>query len=148
MSGKRHSESTLKSGARWVFAISMIAVGLSHFYALPFFMAIVPPWLPMPELMIYISGVFEILGGVGLLVPATRRFSGWGLVALFVAVYPVNIHMLVNDVYPPDVTPNRLLLWARMPIQAIFVVWALWVANIWPRTQSSLAQTTAEEANR
>ena len=87
-----------------------------------------PPYLPAHIELVYISGIFEVLGGIGLLVPQTRRWAAWGLIALLVAVYPANIHMLVNDVYLPDMPQERWILWARMPMQFI-LGWATFVAG-------------------
>ena len=77
--------------------------GVGHFTNEAFFLAIVPPWLPYPLLMVQISGVAEIAGGVGILIPQLRRLAGWGLLALLVAVYPANIHMaLASRAVPGD----------------------------------------------
>ena len=119
--------------ARYALSLSMVWVGITHFTRLDFFMAIVPPWLPEPVLLIYVSGFFEILGGLGLLVEGARRFAGYGLVALYVAVYPVNIYMLTEGVFPPGVPQERWLLYARMPFQLLFILWALWAAEIFPK---------------
>ena len=123
----------LRTLGRWLLAASYISVGVSHFTNPAFFLAIMPPYLPWHDALVAISGAAEIAGGIGVLFPATRRLAGWGIVALLIAVYPANIHMLVNDVYPPGVEPNRLLLWLRMPAQFLFALWALWACEIWPR---------------
>ena len=91
--------SIVQPGFRWFLAASFVAVGVGHFTNPAPFVSIVPPYLPEPLALVYISGFFEILGGIGLLIPQTRRAAGWGLLALLVAVYPANIHMLVNEVY-------------------------------------------------
>ncbi len=128
--------SRVKVVARWLCAASYVAVGITHFTDPATFVAIVPPALPAPLLLVHISGVFEILGGVGLLVPRTRRAAAWGILALLVAVYPANIHMLVNEVYLPDMPRERWLLWARMPMQFVFAAWVAWVGGLWPRKQA------------
>ena len=69
----------------------MIAVGVLHFVRPKAFVRIVPKFLPTPLALVYISGFFEILGGVGLLIPETRTWAAWGLIALYVAVFPANI---------------------------------------------------------
>ena len=126
--------SAFKVIALWFCAASYIGVGISHFTDPDTFVAIVPPALPEPLLLVHISGFFEILGGVGLLIPRTRRAAAWGILALLVAVYPANIHMLVNDVYLPDMPQERWLLWVRMPLQFVFAGWVAWVGGIWPKS--------------
>ncbi|MDP6980692.1 MAG: DoxX family protein [Myxococcota bacterium] len=104
-------------------ALQFTYVGVSHFTNPDFFVAIMPPCLPAHLELVYLSGVFEVLGGVGVLVPMTRRFAGWGLLALLVAVYPANIHMAMNPEQFPDMSPGAL--YARLPIQFVFaaLVW-------------------------
>ena len=63
--------------------------------------------------------------------------AGFGLLALLVAVYPANIHMLVNEVYLPGMPREKWLLWARMPFQLVFAAGAAWSAEIWPKTRSA-----------
>jgi uncharacterized membrane protein len=73
-----------------------------------------------------ISGIAEILGGLGLIVPATRRLAAWGLIALYVAVFPANLNMALNHL-PLGTTPVATwLLWARLPLQLVLIVWAYW----------------------
>ena len=129
----------LRMVGRWLMAASYVAVGVSHFTNPTFFLAIMPPYLPWHEELVALSGVAEIVGGVGVLFPATRRLAGWWIIALLIAVYPANIHMLINDVYPPGVEPNRLMLWLRMPVQFIFGLWALWACEIWPKPKRAAA---------
>ena len=126
---------------RTLVAISFIAVGIEHFRQPQLFLGIVPPYLPAPLALVYISGFFEALGGAGLLWSRTRRISGWGLIALLVAVYPANIHMLVNAVYLEGMARERWLLWLRMPLQFVFAAGVLIAAEIWrPRSLSSRHQ--------
>ncbi len=120
------TESKLKRYLRYLFGISMVGVGITHFTAADDFVAIVPPFLPAALALVYISGVFEILGGIGLQVERTRKFSAWGLIALFIAVYPANIYMLVEGIGFGDLEPSPVLLWARMPLQLVFILWAWW----------------------
>jgi uncharacterized membrane protein len=105
----------------------MVAVGIVHFVLPGWFVAIVPAALPAPLALVLVSGVFEILGGVGLLVPRTRRAASIGLVLLYVAVFPANINMIVDARASHGVAP--WLLWARLPLQAVFIAWALYVGR-------------------
>ena len=83
---------------RVLCASFFVVVGVLHFTNANTFLAIMPPALPYPLFLVYVSGVFEIVGGIGLLVPFLRRSAGWGLIALLVAVFPANIHMAINEV--------------------------------------------------
>jgi uncharacterized membrane protein len=112
---------------RAVLAVAMVVVGVLHFATPEPFVRIVPAWLPAPLALVLVSGAFEILGGVGLLVPRTRNLAGLGLVALYVAVFPANVNMAVNHVAldPASRIPS-VALWARLPLQAVLIAWALW----------------------
>jgi uncharacterized membrane protein len=116
---------------RWLVGLSFIAVGVEHFRDPNLFVGIVPSYLPSPLALVYLSGVFEILGGAGLLIPRFRRLAGIGLLALLVAVYPANIHMLVNDVYLDGMAKERWILWVRMPLQFVFAAGVLVASELW-----------------
>ncbi|WP_438480378.1 DoxX family protein [Oleiharenicola lentus] len=112
---------------RGLLAAFFVVAGLNHFRDPAVYLGMMPPWLPKPELLVQISGVAEVLGGIGLLVPATRRFAGWGLVLLLVAIFPANLHAALQGRMPGlDVPPWGL--WARLPFQFLFIAWVWWVA--------------------
>ena len=114
---------------RWaliVLAAAFTWIGLHHFLAPDFYVSIMPPYLPWHLELVYLSGVFEMLGGLGLLWIRTRRVACWGLLALLVAVYPANIHMLVNHELYPDLPLWGL--WLRMPVQFLIAAW-VWYAT-------------------
>jgi uncharacterized membrane protein len=68
--------------------VFFVAAGTWHFIKPGFYLKIMPPYIPWHLQMVLISGFFEILGGLGLLIPQTRRLAAWGLVALLIAVFP------------------------------------------------------------
>jgi uncharacterized membrane protein len=114
---------------RVLLAHFFVAVGVLHFVRPGFFEQIVPPYLPAPLALVYISGYFEILGGCCIMIPAVRRAAGWGLIALLIAVFPANLHQTLNNV-PLDGQPvSPLLLWLRLPFQLVFGVWVWWCAR-------------------
>ena len=125
MDALKASASTLKQTLRYLTALFFAGVGVHHFIDPTPYLAIMPPYLPLHLELVYLSGLFEVLGGLGLLLPGTRRLAGWGLIALLVAVFPANIHMLVNEVYLPDMPKEEWILWLRMPIQFLFA-WAVY----------------------
>ncbi len=119
--------SLLETAALWVLALAMISIGVLHFVQPKPFVRIVPKFLPAPLALVYVSGFFEILGGVGLLVPATRAYAAWGLIALYIAVFPANVYMLTHNVsLNPKKPIPRWALWLRLPFQLVFIAWAYW----------------------
>ena len=111
---------------RVILALSISIVGVLHFAVPVPFVRIVPPQLPYPEALVYISGFFEILGGIGLLIPKVSRAAAWGLIALFIAMFPANINQAVNNIAIEGIPHNQLLYWCRLPLQAVLIAWA-WV---------------------
>ena len=101
-----------------------IVAGVLHFVIPQFYIRIVPPLLPDPVLIVQVSGVCEILGGIGVLVPATQRFAAWGLMALLIAVFPANIYMMVD--HARFATTPLWAAWARLPLQLPLIYWA-WI---------------------
>ena len=104
----------------------MVGVGSLHFKQPTPFVKIVPKFLPKPLLLVYVSGFFEILGGVGLLIPAVSSWAAWGLVALYIAVFPANVNMAVNGLPMGDKKLSPFALWARLPLQMVLILWAWW----------------------
>ena len=119
---------------RWLLGLIMIVVGALHFLRPAGFVKIVPGWLPAPLGLVLVSGGFEVLGGVGLLVPhvAVRRAASRGLIALFVAVFPANVNMALNGIQPDAVHLPTWSLWARLPLQLVLIAWAWWVGRAPP----------------
>jgi uncharacterized membrane protein len=119
---------TLKTIVRFVASAAMVWIGAQHFLNPEPFVRIVPAALPQPLLLVYVSGFFEILGGLGLLIPKVRLYAGWGLIALYVAVFPANINMAINHIeLQPGHPIATWLLWARLPFQALFIAVAYWL---------------------
>lgn len=99
-----------------------ISFGIDHFVNPDFYLGIMPPAFPLHVEAVYISGFFEVLGGIGVLVPRLRKIAGWGLLALLVAVYPANIYMALNPASFPDIPVA--LLYVRLALQFLFFYWA------------------------
>ena len=99
-----------------MFSLFFVLAGLNHFRATDFYVRIMPPYLPAPLTLVYLSGLAEIALGAGLLIPRIQRQAAWGLVALLIAVFPANVHMAVHSELFPDF--NSTLLWWRLPVQA------------------------------
>jgi uncharacterized membrane protein len=110
-------------------AIFFGAAGILHFVKPGAYLKIMPPFVPAHLAMVYISGACEILGGLGLLLPITRRAAAWGLAALLIAVFPANIYMLTSSLQAGAATVPSLLLWARLPLQPLLIWWVLWCSR-------------------
>ncbi len=116
-----------QTAARWVLALFMIVAGVNHFLAPEIYLGMMPAWLPAKEAANLISGAAEILGGLGLLIPALRRAAAWGLIALLLAVFPANVQVALNGHMPGLESASPALLWLRLPFQAVFIGWTWWV---------------------
>jgi uncharacterized membrane protein len=102
-----------------------IFAGAMHFVIPKVYKRIVPPYLPAPEALVYASGVAEIAGGVGLMIPATRQRAGWWLLATLAGVFPANLHMALHPEQFPDVPGGEKAFKARLPFQLVFAGWVL-----------------------
>lgn len=123
---------TLKLVMRWLLGILFVLAGANHFRGPDFYVRIMPPYLPWHLELVYLSGVFEIVLGVLLLIPRTASWAAWGLIALLVAVFPANLHMALNPELFPELSST--VLWARLPLQAVLIAWAFWFTSE-PRTK-------------
>ena len=111
------TRSQLLLGLLFVFA------GIAHFLRPDPYIGIMPPWIPAPALMVALSGVAEILGGLGVLWPRTRRIAGIWLILLLIAVFPANIQMLINGIHDAKPWWYQMGLWLRLPLQPLMVWW-------------------------
>ena len=119
------------AGLTFIFLWFFIG-GIAHFVATDTEARIVPPYIPWPVAAVIVSGVFELLGAFGILLPSTRKAAGIGLFALTLAVTPAHIYMLQQ----PELFPVPLwALWLRLPIQVALlwlIYWCTW--RLHPRT--------------
>lgn len=137
---------TRASVPRYLLAGVFVAAGVLHVVVPSTYEAMIPSGYPSPRVLVLVSGLAEIVGGLGLLArsPALRRWAGWGLVALLVAVYPANLHMALTLEVPYG------LLWARLALQGALVAWVLRSSGVLDQSvtsnapgQASLARSTA-----
>ncbi|HEY3854294.1 MAG TPA: DoxX family membrane protein [Verrucomicrobiae bacterium] len=113
-------------GLRWAAAGFFLLAGLNHFLIPGFYQQIVPPGFPSPKMLVIISGLAEMAGGLGLLIRPVRRLAGWGLILLLIAMFPANIYMAV---YPEGFGILPWFLWLRLPAQGLFAAW-VWIVAI------------------
>jgi uncharacterized membrane protein len=124
-----------KRPLRYVMGLAYVVAGILHFVVPGAYEQAVPPQLPWPRTLVYLSGVAEVALGVGVLFERTRRQSAWGLIALLVAVFPANVYMAVDAGFElPGVSRevSDAALWARLPLQAVLVAWAWWYTDATP----------------
>jgi len=118
------AESVFRRIVRLALAGLMVFAGVSHFVTPGFFTVMVPPQLPSPLALVLLSGAAEIALGLGLLHPRLRLRASQGLIALYIAVFPANIYMALAEVPLPGLPTEPWMLWARLPLQAVFMLWA------------------------
>ena len=107
----------------WIIAAFFIAAGSNHFINPSPYLAMMPSYIPWHSSLVWISGVAEICGGIGILLRPVKLVAGWGLVALLVAVFPANLNVAMNGW--PGVELPTWSLWARLPFQ-IIMIWAVY----------------------
>ena len=119
---------------KWLLAALYMLAGIAHVAWPAPFLTIMPTWVPMPELVIFVTGVCEIAGALGLLRPAIARSAGIGLALYAVAVFPANIKHAMMDMATDHPT---LGLWYHIPrfaLQPVLVWAALFASSVidWP----------------
>lgn len=123
----------LKRPLCYVMGVLYVVAGLLHFVVPELYVQIVPPLLPAPLALVYLSGVAEIGVGAGVLLPRTRTYAAWATVALLIAIFPANIYMATSGVVvagmPGGGDPSAFVRWARLPLQGVLILWAYWYTN-------------------
>lgn len=115
--------SQIKAASKYLLAIFMIVAGTMHFVNTEFYLKIVPPYLPLHKELVFISGVFEVLLGILLVVPQTSRKAAWGIVALLIAVFPANLYLYQHQ---EILSASPIIHFLRLPLQGLFILWAYW----------------------
>lgn len=114
----------LKTALKVLLGIGMILAGVNHFLNAPFYLKMMPPHLPWHLALVQLSGVCEIALGLLLLLPRFTKVAAWGLILLFIAVFPANLYMAMNPHLYPEINP--VALYWRLPFQPVFIAWAYW----------------------
>ena len=150
MTSNHSTSPRLKEIWRVILSVALIVVGITHFVKPEEYAKIVPPQFGDKFAMVYISGFFEILGAVGLLISFVSVAAAWGLIALFIAVFPANIYQAIHSIPIENIPHHPLLYWFRLPFQAVFIAWAWWYTRK-PEEQpgaSSVASQVESSFNR
>jgi len=108
----------------YLMALAYAATGVYHFVNPAFYKKIMPPWLPYPYALIYISGICEMVFGLMLIPDATRQMGAWAIIALLIAIFPANVQMMIN--FRNRNNPYLWLAIARLPLQGL-LIWLAWM---------------------
>ena len=114
-----------------MLAVIFVLAGINHFVMPGMYQKIIPPGFPSPAVLVAVSGICEIAGGIGVLIPSLRRAAGLGLIALLICVFPANIYMAIH---PEIFHISPWLLWARLPLQALLIAW-VWSVTRFDKSQ-------------
>ena len=120
-----HPQCWRLAGRLFVFAWFLLG-GIAHFTIPQSFLRIMPPAVPYPLEVVYISGAFELLGAAALWIPSLRTLAGYGLILLTICVTPANIYMWQHAADFPNIPEWALL--ARLPVQ-ILLLWIIWYST-------------------
>ena len=110
----------------YIMSIMYVFIGIRHFTDPQYFLDIVPPQLPFKLFLVYFTGLIEVVGGVAILAPKTRKAGAYLLILLLVSVFPANIYLYISE------TPQNLLgitktdALIRMPFQIPLIILAYW----------------------
>lgn len=111
----------------WLMGLLYIFAGYMHFAHPEYYAGAMPPYLPAHLFLIYASGVAEVAGGIGVLIPQTRKAAAWWLIATLIAIFPANVHIALHNVAMfGNAEGAGIWNWVRLPFQAVFIAWAWW----------------------
>ena len=129
-----------RDNARLATGAAFIFTGVSHFLIPEKFMEMMPPFLPAPLFLIYLSGVFEILGGIGLMFSKTKRAATAGLILLLLAVFPANVYVALENAQLGGFMNYAVYQWLRLPMQFVLIAWVWWCGagyKLWRKSYES-----------
>lgn len=134
----------VRTALRWLLALAYGVAGWAHLARPKGFVAITPPWVPQPELIVAATGVLELAGAAALFIPRLRVAAGWGLAAYALCVWPANWHHALANVAIGGDTLSWWYHGPRLAAQPLIIWWALWAsgATDWP-----FARTRSQQGN-
>jgi uncharacterized membrane protein len=129
--------SSWRAAGRMALVVMFLFTGASHFSDLQHdFAAMIPDPLPKGLWVIYLTGLLEMAGAIGLLIPRVRKLAGICLVILLIAMFPANVNAALNGIPLRGEPPTPL--WLRLPMQLLYI-WAVWWTSITVRSQPLVA---------
>lgn len=133
-------QKAFRDNARLATGATFVFTGISHFVIPEKFLEMMPLFLPAPLFLVYLSGVFEILGGIGLTIPKTARLAAFGLILLLLAVFPANIYVALKNVPLGGFMSYPVYQWLRLPMQLVLIAWVWWCSanhKLWKKNYES-----------
>ncbi len=129
----------IRTSFRLLLALFYLIAGILHLKSPSGFLAITPEWVPYPETVIAFTGLAEIAGAVGLMIPRFRKAAGIGLALYALCVWPANFNHALNDI---ALGGKHLSWWyhaPRLAFQPVFIWLALWVGDVirWPLRETN-----------
>ncbi|MBL9068645.1 MAG: DoxX family protein [Sphingopyxis sp.] len=124
----------VRAALRWLLALAYAYAGYRHLATPAPFLAITPPWVPQPAFVVAATGVAELAGALGLMLPPVRKAAGWGLALYALCVWPANIHHALANVAIHGETLSWWYHGPRLALQPLIIWWALWASGStdWP----------------
>lgn len=124
----------VRAALRWLLALAYAYAGYRHLATPAPFLAITPPWVPQPAFVVAATGVAELAGALGLMLPPVRKAAGWGLALYALCVWPANVHHALANVAINGETLSWWYHGPRLALQPLIIWWALWASGAadWP----------------
>ena len=124
-------EADVDSSGRVAMSAMLLFTSIGHFKFKKGMAAMLPPFVPAREAIVLFTGVIEIVGAIGLLIPSTRHITAICLIIFFVLILPANIYASMKNLnYETGAYDGNGMkyLWFRVPLQVIFILWVYWFA--------------------
>lgn len=112
---------------QYLMGFIYLLAGVNHFRNPRLYTKIIPPYFSNPKLLNQISGIAEIVLGIGICIPVLSQKASWGIIALLIAIFPANWYMYKNDAASLGLSKWIRLL--RLPLQLILIFWAYQYTN-------------------
>lgn len=116
----------LKIFLLYLMALLYIAAGINHFWHPRFYLRLMPPYLPAPQLLNHASGIVEIVLGILLVTKSTRPFAAWSIAAMLAVFMLIHIYMVQQALRQPGYFMSPAAAWLRLFLQPVLIAWALW----------------------
>lgn len=116
-----------QNNARIAAAVMFVLIGAMHLVKPGKLSYMIESWLPYATQLVLLSGVLEIILGLGLLFPSSEIYAAWGLMILLVLMFPANIYVAVKQLPPPGGLPAKAwYTWSRLAFQPVYILWVWW----------------------